>query len=395
VALRRTRQVVAVAAGLLAAACGASGRAETTQATPRTAAGAATPTTPGVSTTPTGSATPSASASVGPGEGAVRVIAINGYVEWGGTDPKVNWVAPFEKKTGCKVSLSYYDPRQEMRPGGSTPASFDVISASPEVAGRLIGEGKVARLNTSLIHDYGKVPKRLRELPAYTQEGRVFGLPYLWGVNEVLYDTAKVRPKDAGELFDHKGPVLLKDSPLSIADAALVLKHRGEDIKNPFDLTPGQLDDAIALLSKGKSDERAYWRDPIEVVQRFATGSVRLAQGTSYQLDVLQRGHKPVAAVTRGDVTGWADSWMVSSEAPHPACAYQWLSWVGSAGVQKTASWWTGLAPANPAACTGETSRICADYHVGRADEFTGVHFAVRPADYAQWVERWSLVTHD
>ncbi|MEZ0076891.1 extracellular solute-binding protein [Planotetraspora sp. GP83] len=441
-ALRRTRLVAAVAAaGFLASACGGTGQTSTAQistaragtagAAPDVKAAAALPVTPGALGSPgTGGgplatpATPtpptpvsSATATAGRGEGMVTVMALNGYVEWGGTDPTVNWVRGFEDRTGCKVGLKYYDPGQAAPPDDFAPASFDVISATPELAGKLIGERKVAPLDTTLIDGYDKIPKRLRGLGAFTQDDRVYGVPYLWGLNEVLYDTTKVDPEDPGAIFKDKGPVLFRDSPLSIADAALVLKSRGMDIKDPFELTPAQLDAALALFSAGKpsasaagspsagpsasssagssaglsgrAGERAYWRDPIEVVQGFATGSVRLAQGTPYHLDVLKRGHKPVKAVDERPVTGWVDSWMVSSAAAHPACAAQWLSWTASADVQRKASAWVGLAPANPGACTGRTRRICADYHVGDPHEFKGVYFAARPADYPQWVERW------
>ena len=42
---------------------------------------------------------------VGPGEGAVNIIAWAGYIENGSDDKNYDWVTPFEKKTGCKVSV--------------------------------------------------------------------------------------------------------------------------------------------------------------------------------------------------------------------------------------------------------------------------------------------------
>src|SRR6185295_17155027 len=40
-------------------------------------------------------------AAVGKGEGALNLIAWAGYAESGQTDPKVDWVTPFQTKTGC------------------------------------------------------------------------------------------------------------------------------------------------------------------------------------------------------------------------------------------------------------------------------------------------------
>jgi putative spermidine/putrescine transport system substrate-binding protein len=419
VVLRRTHLVAAVSsAGLLAAACGATGQDGTATARPSPAAatsavqkavpgaGSGTGAGTGASASPTPSPAPSSSgpepspaASLGPGEGAVSVAALNGYAEWGGTDPKVKWIGTFEQQTGCKVSLRYYDPAAPEKPDDFSPSSFDVVSATPQLAGRLMADGKVAPLNPALIDDYDKISKRLRELPSVTQDDQPYGVPFLWGVNEVLYDGAKVRPDGPQAIFKDDGPVLFKDSPLSLADAALVLKERGADIKDPFDLTTAQLDRAAGLFSGGRqstADRPRFWREPIDVVQGFASGSVRLAQGTPYHADVLKRGRTAVRAMTQRPVTGWADAWMVSSRAAHLTCAYKWLEYTASADVQRKAAMWNGLAPANPDACASRARavrRVCAAYKVGDSRAFTGVYFAVRPPDYDQWIDRWSRVT--
>ncbi|MBX6383548.1 MAG: extracellular solute-binding protein [Microbispora sp.] len=392
--MRRTHLAVAVAAvGLLAAACAGRpvpGTEATASNTSAAAAAASRAAGPGLSAA--AGLTPTPAASLGPGEGMVSVVAIDGYAEWGGVDPKVKWVGTFEKTTGCKVSLRYYDPRQGDRPGDFPPSSYDVISATPEVGGRLMDEGKTAPINTALLHGYTAIPKRLRTLPSVTRGGRVYGVPYVWATNEVLYDAEKVSPGGPESLFEDEGPVMLRDTPLSLADAALVLKAQGAKIKNPFDLTNAQLDAAAELFTSNEDGRRTFWRDPVEVVQGFATGSVRLAQATPYHLDVLRRGHKPVRALPDRPVTGWADAWMLSAQAPHPSCAYKWLDFTMSADVQRRVSAWTGFAPANPKGCTGAARRICADYRVGSSRAFRGVYFAVRPKAYDKWVERWSRI---
>ncbi|GIH66678.1 extracellular solute-binding protein [Microbispora siamensis] len=396
--MRRTHVAATVAAvGLLAAACAGRPAPATEVATPGVSAAAATTASGGAGPSPSsGGPTPTPVASLGPGERTVSVVAIDGYAEWGGVDPKVKWVGTFEKETGCKVSLRYYDPRQEEKPGDFPPSSFDVISATPEVGGRLMNEGKAAPLNTALLHGYDKIPKRLRTLPSVTRGERVYGVPYVWATNEILYDAGKVSPDGPQSLFTDKGPVMLRDRPLSLADAALALEAEGADagadIKDPFDLTDAQLDAAAELFTSGKDGRRTFWRDPVEVVQGFATGSVRLAQATPYHLDVLRQGHKPVRALTDRPVTGWADAWMVSAQAAHPSCAYKWLDFTMSADVQRKVSAWMGLAPANPEGCTGAARRICADYRVGTSRAFRGVYFAVRPEAYDKWVERWSRI---
>ncbi|MBP2702871.1 extracellular solute-binding protein [Microbispora sp. RL4-1S] len=418
----------ASAAGLLTAACGGVGDARDVSAATAAHATAAHATNAaratnvaaasdaggqggtGATTTPSppdsASASPAASpsgpaptpvASLGPGEGTLKIMALDGYAEWGGTDPKVKWTTPFEQRTGCHLSISFYDPATEDNPGAFAPSSFDVISATPELGGRLVADRAVAPLNTSLLDNYDGLSGRLRGLPSVKQGGQVYGAPFLWGTNQVLYDSRTTRPGGPEALFDDRGPVLFRDTPLSLADAALVLASRGGHVKDPFDLTPAQLDAAAGLFAKeaARPGARLFWRNPAEVVQAFATGRARLAQGTPYQLDVLRRGGTAVRGLPDRPVTGWADSWMVSAQTAHTSCAYKWLDWTASAEVQRKAAAWNGLAPANPAACLSKARairRVCADYRVGGAGAFSKVFFAVRPPDYAQWVDRWSRI---
>jgi putative spermidine/putrescine transport system substrate-binding protein len=68
-------------------------------------------------------------ASVGAGEGQLNLIAWAGYAENGSNDPKVDWVTPFEKDTGCKVNVKIGNTSDEMvqlmRSG-----QYDGVSAS-------------------------------------------------------------------------------------------------------------------------------------------------------------------------------------------------------------------------------------------------------------------------
>ena len=72
--------------------------------------------------------------SLGQMEGKVNILAWPGYAEDGSNDPKVDWVTPFEKQTGCQANVKYFGTSDEavnlMKSGG-----YDVVSAS--VAPRL------------------------------------------------------------------------------------------------------------------------------------------------------------------------------------------------------------------------------------------------------------------
>ena len=86
--------------------------------------------------------------SMGQMEGKVNILAWPGYAENGSNDPKVDWVTPFEKQTGCQANVKYFGTSDEavnlMKTGG-----YDVVSASGDASLRLIASGDVAPVNTA------------------------------------------------------------------------------------------------------------------------------------------------------------------------------------------------------------------------------------------------------
>ncbi|MBO3746688.1 extracellular solute-binding protein [Streptosporangiaceae bacterium NEAU-GS5] len=374
------------------------------------ATSALTPTpspTPSSSSTPSPSATPSQSPGRA-GEGAVTVLALPGYAEWGGNDKRVNWVVPFENKSGCKVTVRELatDPVADpVADPAADPAArlddvlgpYDVVSAPPDLAGLIVAAKGAAVVDTARIPTYDAIPKRLR--PRFP-DGETYAVPFLWSTDTVLYEGAK------GDIYHSDGPVLYRNSPLTIGAAALTL----EGVRDPFQLTPEQFADAVALVGRD-GQHREFWRDPIEVVQGFATGSARFAQAPPYVMDLLNRAGRKVKAVAQRPVTGRVDSWVMAADAPHPRCAYAWMAYASTAEVQRQVAAWTGLAPANPGACAKEAARrVCDDYGV---NDLKGISFASLPAkdcgpgsggkpesgkpedcvDYAEWVGAWRQIT--
>src|SRR3954452_8962839 len=104
--------------------------------------------------------------SIGQGEGALNLIAWQGY-----TEPNV--VKPFEKESGCKVTVKYAGTSDQMinlmRSGGS--ANYDGVSASGNASNTLIAGGDVAAINPDLIPDFKNISPALQSPPNNTVDG--------------------------------------------------------------------------------------------------------------------------------------------------------------------------------------------------------------------------------
>ncbi|XRQ03600.1 ABC transporter substrate-binding protein [Actinomadura welshii] len=350
---------------------------------------------------------------LGPGEGMLNLVTLPGSIESGTSDQRVDWVTPFEERTGCKVGLKVVQTPEEMaglmRDEGRR---YDGVAAPPEVAGQLIAERQVTPVNTDLVDGYKKLEPKLRRL--LRRDGEQYGVPYVWGSNLLVHDTRTVPPPPSwAALFDprqaarYSGKLIMRDSPLAIAEAALYLKGDKPklDIDDPYSLTPEQLEAAGRVLAEQRPHVGAYWERPADAVSAFAGGRAVLGQAWPYHVDVLTRASRPVqAAVPSEGVTGWMDAWMIGARVEHPNCMYQWLQWTASPDVQQQVAEWSGVAPANPQACSGDRLKpgFCAAYHVGDRDHLDKVIFAHAPTkacdgesdendctDYAEWKKTW------
>ncbi|MBB5080655.1 extracellular solute-binding protein [Nonomuraea endophytica] len=325
-------------------------------------------------------------------DGTLQILTYRGYAEYGGTSPKVNWTGTFEKATGCRIArLDQVQTPAEMATRLKERA-YDVVSAGPGLAGSLIADKQVLPIELAKVDGYTEVAKPLRDLT--TSGGKVYGVPYLWGSHEFLYDASRIKAPGMEQVFASP-KAALKNDPLTIADAALAAGKSG----SPYSLTAAELGKAVEML--GRQDERVYWDDPLDVVTGFATGRLDFAQATPYLRLLLQTAGKPVKTVPSARTTGWVDSWMLGASGANLDCAYRWLSWTASADTQRAAAAWVGLAPANDEACKGKARRVCEAYGVGKKSRFDRIDFAVRPpgdcrpqerecTEYDTWEDRWT-----
>lgn len=309
---------------------------------------------------------------LGPAERVLNVLAWPGYAEDGSNNRSVNWVQPFRDLTGCQVEVKTFGTSDEavslMRTG-----QFDVVSASGDASLRLIDAGDVQPINTALVPSYSDIYPFLKGKPWNAKNGITYGVPHGWGANLLMYRTDVVRPAPTSwrAVFEdaprYAGRVTAYDSPIYIADAALYLmRHRPDlGITNPYALDRRQFDAAVALLEEQRRAVGEYWNDIVREVQAFSAGWSVLGSTWQMAANLARDGGAPVATVLPDEgSTGWSDSWMISSRAEHPNCAYRWVDYIVSARVNARVAEYFGESPANAQACELMRDRThCAVYH--------------------------------
>ena len=344
---------------------------------------------------------------IGPGEGKLNLVAWEGY-----TQPE--WVKPFEQATGCQVNAKYAGSSDEMvtlmRQGGGS--QYDMVSASGDASLRLIRGGNVKPVNVKLIPSWNDFIPQLKSPPHNTVDGNHYGISLQWGPNTLLWNTKDVTtpPTSWSAIYDpkYKGKVTVPDNPIQIADAALYLSHKDPSlgIKDPYELNQKQFDAAVNLLKQQKPLIKKYWGLASDEIDLFKSGDAVIGASWPYQTNTLVDAKVPVRdTIPTEGATGWADTWMLSSKAQHPNCAYMWMKYISEPKPQAQQAIYFGETPANTKACAimDKLSKgSAAQYHCGAsAAYFNSIKFWKTPVaacgngkndcmDYTQWQQAWT-----
>jgi len=370
-----------------------------------------TSTTGGVTTQQPPTASMKPLTTIGTGEGALNLIAWEGYV-----DP--SWKDQFQKDTGCTVNAKYAGSSDEMvtlmADGGG--GQWDMVSASGDADLRLIYGGDVKPMNTDLIPDFKNFQTYFQTPPYNTINGVHYGISLQWGPNTLLYNKAKFTsaPTSWSVLYDpqYKGLVTVPNNPIQIADAALYLSKKNPSLKitDPYELTQAQFDATVALLKQQRPLVKKYWDLASDEISLFENGDAMVGAAWPYQTNTLQADGKVQVADTipSEGATGWGDTWMLATKAPHPNCAYLWTKYVSTAHVQAQQAISFGETPVNTKACAEMESLqagSCAQYHADAPGSyFQTIKFWKTPiatcpdgsqkcVPYAQWVTAWTSIT--
>jgi putative spermidine/putrescine transport system substrate-binding protein len=287
------------------------------------------------------------------GEGELNLIAWSGYLQ-------PEWVKPFEKQTGCQVNAKYANTSDEMvalmQDGGG--GQYDMVSSSGDADLRIIYAGDVRPVNMNLIPSSKDFFPAFKAPPFNTVDGVHYGVSLQWGPNVLMYSkkTFKTPPTSWDVIYGnkYKGQITVPDNPIQIADAAMYLKTHNKSlgITDPYELTQPQFQASVKLLADQRPLLKSYWPLASQEISAFKNGDVVVGAGWPYQVSQLAAAKFPIGSTIPSEgATGWADSWLLATKAPHPNCAYKWMQYISTPKVQAMQAVNYGETPDNAKAC--------------------------------------------
>jgi len=311
----------------------------------------------------------------GLGSCAKKTPALNLLVWEGYADP--SFVKGFEEQCQCKVSAAYMSTSDELvaKLRGGSASTYDVISPSSDVATMIAAAGLAAPLDLSRIPTYGQLSPKLTGMPLVRVQGRVYGVPFTWGPNPLIYDASVfAQPPDSWNVFwdsKYRGKVSVWDELSTIYMAAQILGYDKPDPNQLYNLNDQQLDAVKKKLLELKPNIRKMWATGGELSNLFQNHEVVLAMGWPLNTVELKKQKFPVGeTIPRENTTGWIDHLMITAASENKDLAYRFLEYMVQARTQKMVADVTNYVPANPQAGPLMTAEQRQGLHLDDVDNY-------------------------
>jgi putrescine transport system substrate-binding protein len=254
-----------------------------------------------------------------------------------------NTLSDFEKQTGIKVHVAYFDNNETLETkllAGSS--GYDVVVPTASYFERQIKAGVYLPLDKSKLPNLKNMDPQLMERVARHDPNNEHGVIYTWGTNGIGYNEKMIKellpdaPLDSWRLVLDpavaskiaKCGISVLDSPAEMMRVVLSYLGRDANSQKPEDLAAAQ--DTLLKI-------RPYIRNinSSEYIEALANGDLCVAVG--YNGDVLQardrareasKGIEVKYMVPKEGSILWFDMLAIPKDAPNVQSAYAYMNYI-------------------------------------------------------------------
>ncbi len=261
-------------------------------------------------------------------QGTLQLYTWTDYI-----DPSI--VRDFEKETGIKVRITYYESNEEMQAklqaGGVS--QFDLVVPSDFIVPVLVS------LNLLQPLDKGKIPNLKNLDPKFTNPpydpGNRYTVGYLWGTVGLMYrtDIFKTPPASWNVLLDpkaQKGPFTFMDSSREMLGIAL--RYLGHSVNST---NPAQVKMAIdAMLAAKRSRNFKGFQGGVSATKLLlANQAVAVVVYNQDALRVAEGNPRYGFTIPKEGSTLFIDSMAIPAKAPNPEAAHRFINFILDAKI--------------------------------------------------------------
>src|ERR1700690_3857393 len=252
------------------------------------------------------------------GSCAKKTPTLNLLVWEGYADP--SYVKAFEEANHCKVSASYMGSSDELvaKLRGGSAGTYDIISPSSDVATMIATSGLAAPLDLGKLPTYSQLSPQLISLPLVRVKGDVYGVPFMWGPDPMIYDTTAFpqAPESWNVMWDPKlkGKISVWDDLSTVYMAAQVLGYDKPDPGHLYNLSDNELNGGRKKVIELKPNIRKMGSTGGDLTNLFENHEVVISMGWPLNTVELKKKNFPVGeTIPRENTTGWIDHLMITA----------------------------------------------------------------------------------
>jgi putative spermidine/putrescine transport system substrate-binding protein/spermidine/putrescine transport system substrate-binding protein len=265
---------------------------------------------------------------------------------------------PFEEACGVKVNATFMgssdDLVAKLRGGGAQ--TIDLVSPSSDAITQIIQANLAMAVDLNRVPSYNDLMPSFRELTMARTDSAVYGVPWAFGPNPLVYDTTKVAtaPTSWADLWDRKyrGKLSMQDDIATLWMVAQVLgMDSANDRSHLYNLTDEELARVKAKALELRPNIRKYWATAGDMIQLFRSGEIVAGEGWPLMTAQLRQAGFPAGETIPSEgTTAWADHWVITSGAKNLDAAYAWLEYTAQPFTQKLLADVTNYIVANQGA---------------------------------------------
>jgi len=310
---------------------------------------------------------------------------------------KPEYLTAFKQQSGIDLKTTYMtsDDTQfaSLKSGAAT--TWDVLNPSINGITRYIDANLLQPLDLAKIPNAKLMYDAFKNSPRVRKGGKTFAIPYLWGLNPIVYRADKFSAEpDYATLFDarYKGQLAMRDYPLeAIAIAGIYI---GVPRDKVFTMGDKELAEAKKALIAQKPLLRTYWQNIGDLTNLFATGEVTCAFSWRPPYDELKGKLKMGMAKPKAGVMGWCDCFALPTKLdPEKVdAAYKLINYLLGPDYAQTIALKGNYATTSSVVRDKLSRETQESIFIDNLDLMKGFMWPVAPPNYSQWLKLWTEV---
>ncbi|GAB1619897.1 ABC transporter substrate-binding protein [Pseudomonas sp. NGC7] len=333
-------------------------------------------------------------------------FAAAGHLEilgWEGETGDVE-LADWRKKRDITVRSAYAATQDDItaRLAGSNPVQLDLTMYALGYEAIYRDMGILSPIDTSKIPNYNPNDT----LPLFYKgerwfwDGQQWGIPLLWGMNTIVYNTAKVeKPTRYSDLLNPKlkGKLTFVDDSLSTWSLIAIIAGYGDKYPN---LTRAEFNDAFEKLQPYRDQCRVFAASVGDAVSLLASGEVDAVFSLSAQgvLETKKRGVEAALSVPEEGAAIWCDALFLPKTAKDVPLALEYVNKMLEPEVQAAMAWsmFSGVTNTKAIPHLRPELKQLFDYENLSAVFEKSKLYGVPPLNsekyvtYSEWVDQWT-----